>query len=236
MDNMDTQDRAINISVKEPTPSSVLLEIVSRINKAYGHLKDEVMTAYNQAISEGFSPQGAKRFIFENTEFCKRTIYRYLPEEAKSPNLGRPLKGTLPTGKVTQDEELEKLSNNVSELATFVSENKPKHKLDRMKQYAEELRSSEPSNIGEPNEFSKELKRCANKVKLIADSLDKIKKKSEIYKPQDPERDRVMAQALNDTVTDGIFRTIGDYFRVVFGEWWTEFEKKYGHSETDSTS
>jgi hypothetical protein len=61
---MDTSIKAKNLSVK-PKPSKKVSQSVKRIDTAYGKLENLVMMAYNQAMTEGFSPQDAKKLIFE---------------------------------------------------------------------------------------------------------------------------------------------------------------------------
>jgi hypothetical protein len=67
----------INISPK-------LQELIDKANHNFESAKDIVMAAYNQALTEGFSPREAKRILYERIHCLHdRTIRRYLPLEAK---------------------------------------------------------------------------------------------------------------------------------------------------------
>jgi hypothetical protein len=173
----------------EPKPSSVLLEKVNRINKAYGNLKNEVIEAYDQAISEGFSPEGAKTFIFENTEFSKRTIYRYLPDEAKDKHMqeiGR-IK-SLPTG-------------NGEDIA---------YKLDEIRTY---FKSMNQGGAGE--KFAEELEATARVIEGLSKDILKIAEKVKVYRPSDPKRDILMARNWRESISEGMFSWVNDFVNSV---------------------
>lgn len=42
--------------------------MLEEINQAFGHAKQTIQVAHNQAVLEGFSPQEAKNLILENVK------------------------------------------------------------------------------------------------------------------------------------------------------------------------
>jgi hypothetical protein len=65
-------------------PSIKLRMMLEEVNQAFGYAKKAVMAAYNQALSEGYSPQEAKQLILSLVHHISpRTIYLYLPDESK---------------------------------------------------------------------------------------------------------------------------------------------------------
>lgn len=83
--------------IKHPTTSisSKLQQLIERANSSFPSTGDAVMAAYKQAIGEGYTPRQAKNVLYDNIHFLdKRTIRRYMPNEAKDTekirNLGKP--------------------------------------------------------------------------------------------------------------------------------------------------
>jgi hypothetical protein len=65
-------------------PSLKLKLMLEEINQAFGHAKEAIMSAYNQALAEGHTPQDAKKLILSSVKnLSSRTIYYYLPAESK---------------------------------------------------------------------------------------------------------------------------------------------------------
>lgn len=68
--------------------SQKLRLMLEEVNQAFGHAKEVVQAAYNQARSEGFSPEDARKLLLKNTKtFRQRTIYLYLPDECKNKHM-----------------------------------------------------------------------------------------------------------------------------------------------------
>jgi hypothetical protein len=65
-------------------PSLKLKLMLEEINQAFGHAKEAIMSAYNEALAEGHTPQDAKKLILSSVKnLSSRTIYYYLPAESK---------------------------------------------------------------------------------------------------------------------------------------------------------
>jgi K+-sensing histidine kinase KdpD len=61
-----------------------LQELMNQANNTFPSTGEAIMTAYNQALKEGFTPRQAKNLLYNNIHFLdERTIRRYLPLEAK---------------------------------------------------------------------------------------------------------------------------------------------------------
>jgi hypothetical protein len=57
----------------------------AEFTSSHGHAKEIISNVYFQAISEGFQPEEAKQLIFKSVKnYKKRTLYSYLPDEAKN--------------------------------------------------------------------------------------------------------------------------------------------------------
>ncbi|MFI5405908.1 MAG: hypothetical protein ACHQ1D_05275 [Nitrososphaerales archaeon] len=68
--------------------SQKLRLMLEEVNQAFGHAKEAVLAAYNQALSEGFSPEEARKLLLKSTKTVKqRTIYLYLPDECKNKHM-----------------------------------------------------------------------------------------------------------------------------------------------------
>lgn len=68
--------------------SQKLKHMLEEMNQAFGHAKETVLDAYNQARSEGFSPEESKKLILQNVRSVKpRTIYLHLPDECKNKHM-----------------------------------------------------------------------------------------------------------------------------------------------------
>jgi hypothetical protein len=64
--------------------SPKLQELIDKANHNFESSKDIILAAYNQALTEGFTPKEAKKILYERIRFFHhRTIRRYLPIEAK---------------------------------------------------------------------------------------------------------------------------------------------------------
>jgi len=64
--------------------SKKLQKLIDEANSTFGRAKGLVAKAYRLALSEGYSPQEAKALLIDKiTLFSQRTIYSYLPDEAK---------------------------------------------------------------------------------------------------------------------------------------------------------
>jgi hypothetical protein len=55
----------INIEKQKHQPSDKLNGLIEKANQSFGKAKGYVIQAYNQAIEEGFTPQEAKKLLFE---------------------------------------------------------------------------------------------------------------------------------------------------------------------------
>jgi hypothetical protein len=67
-------------------PSKKLENLFEQINSTFGQAKKLVLEAYNLAIQEKYTPQGAKQLLLDKiTVFKKTQIYAYLPPECKNP-------------------------------------------------------------------------------------------------------------------------------------------------------
>jgi hypothetical protein len=67
-----------------PLPSQKLKMMLVEANSAFGHAGETIRSAYNQAISEGFTQKEAGKLIRSNiTWLSDRTLRLYLPDEAK---------------------------------------------------------------------------------------------------------------------------------------------------------
>jgi hypothetical protein len=72
--------------------------MLEEVNQAFGNAKETIVTAYFQARSEGFSAQGAKKLLFSTIKSVgRRTIYLYLPDEAKDKKMQTIAKLSLQT-------------------------------------------------------------------------------------------------------------------------------------------
>jgi hypothetical protein len=68
----------------EKVISNTLQHYIDEANTSFGKAKEYVVLAYEQALREGYTPVEAKQLLLEKiTVFSDRTIYRYLPDEAK---------------------------------------------------------------------------------------------------------------------------------------------------------
>lgn len=89
-----------------PSPSSKLKLMLEAANTAFGHAKEAILSAYHQALSEGFSPFQAKQLLFSNIKTVgQRTIYLYLPDEAKDKEKQRNAKSPLQDCSDTPDKK-----------------------------------------------------------------------------------------------------------------------------------
>jgi hypothetical protein len=85
LNNSKTRKRLITKSRNEQVSPS-LANLFVEINSTFGHAKQLVLKAYNLAIQEKYTPQGAKQLLLDNiTVFKKTQIYAYLPPECKNP-------------------------------------------------------------------------------------------------------------------------------------------------------
>jgi hypothetical protein len=74
------------MSIKHPTTSisSKLQQLIEKTNFSFPSTGEAVMTAYKQALEEGYTPRQAKNILYDNIHFLnERTIRRYMPNEAK---------------------------------------------------------------------------------------------------------------------------------------------------------
>jgi hypothetical protein len=63
-----------------------LASLFVEINSTFGHAKELVLKAYNLAIQEKYTPQGAKQLLLDNIKAFKKTqMYACLPPECKNP-------------------------------------------------------------------------------------------------------------------------------------------------------
>jgi hypothetical protein len=70
-------DMSTKISIK-------LQELMNQANNSFPSTGEAIMTAYNQALEEGYTPRQAKNILYDSIQFLnERTIRRYLPLEAK---------------------------------------------------------------------------------------------------------------------------------------------------------
>jgi len=84
-----------------------------------------------------------------------------------------------------------------------------------------ETQRKPPEEQQGPSEWSGALGRAAAKVRKIYDGLLEIQEKAQIYKPLDPERDKEMAKAFDETITEGIFDTLAWYFVPAKDDKWS---------------
>jgi hypothetical protein len=75
-------ENPIRSDTKEP--SLKLNNMLDEMNQSIGKAAFMVKAAYDQALEEGFSPQGAKRLLMSRLKSIKpRTILLHLPPESK---------------------------------------------------------------------------------------------------------------------------------------------------------
>jgi hypothetical protein len=71
-------------------------QLIEKANSSFPSTGQAVMAAYKQALGEGYTPRQAKNVLYENIHFLdKRTIRRYMPNEAKDTEKIRTLNRTV---------------------------------------------------------------------------------------------------------------------------------------------
>jgi hypothetical protein len=76
--------------------SSKLRMILEEVNQVFGNARTVILKAYNQALSEGFTPSEAKELLFTTVKnLSRRTVYLYLPDEAKDKKMQSVARGSL---------------------------------------------------------------------------------------------------------------------------------------------
>jgi len=76
--------------------SSNLRMILEEVNQVFGDARKVILKAYNQALSEGFAPSEAKELLFTTVKnLSRRTVYLYLPDEAKDKKMQSVARGSL---------------------------------------------------------------------------------------------------------------------------------------------
>jgi len=76
--------------------SSKLRMILEEVNQVFGNARSVILKAYNQALSEGFTPSEAKELLFTTVKnLSRRTVYLYLPDEAKDKKMQSVARGSL---------------------------------------------------------------------------------------------------------------------------------------------
>lgn len=78
-------------TVPNERPISLKLRsMLQQADRAYGNGKKKVMAAYEQALSEGFTPYEAKELLLSKIKsLSRRTVYSYLPDSAKNKKMQR---------------------------------------------------------------------------------------------------------------------------------------------------
>jgi hypothetical protein len=88
---------------KPTTISNALQELIDKANSSFEKGKHYVVLAYEQALKDDYTPQGAKKMLLREIKiFGKSTIYACLPDEAKR---------TYTTGDEEAEENLQKLQH-----------------------------------------------------------------------------------------------------------------------------
>jgi hypothetical protein len=73
--------------------------ILEEVNQVFGDARKVILKAYNQALSEGFTPSEAKELLFTTVKnLSRRTVYLYLPDEAKDKKMQSVARGSLQDG------------------------------------------------------------------------------------------------------------------------------------------
>ena len=93
---MTNSNSDVSPSPSSPLPSPELQAKLKGANLAFGHAKKAILSAYHQALTEGFLPVQAKELLFAKIKaVSQRTIYLYLPDEAKDKEKQRIAKSPL---------------------------------------------------------------------------------------------------------------------------------------------
>ena len=76
--------------------SPKLRMILEEVNQVFGNSRKVILKAFNKALSEGFTPNEAKELLFTAVKnLSRRTVYLYLPDEAKDKKMHSVARGSL---------------------------------------------------------------------------------------------------------------------------------------------
>ena len=153
-----------------PSPSPELESKLEAANLAFGHAKEAILSAYHQALSEGFSPFQAKELLFTKIKsVSQRTIYLYLPGEAKDKEKQGIAKRSLQSCELTQSTRKIKRRINKRQEIWKVGENQSLDKVILNSTLADVIHDNVSSDRTNGFPYSFVLKHDGQNVSSVED-------------------------------------------------------------------
>ena len=123
---------------------------------------------------------------------------------------------------LTPDQKVEHV-NNLERQRRDLDKKLESEGIDRSKPKTgpRQTQAKPPEEQQGPSEWSEALGRAEKVAQKIADGLHEIREKALVYKPLDPERDKLMAKEFDETITEGILSTLSWYLVPAKDDKWS---------------